>query len=53
VIGDFASNVSCPTPLFGLATTLHMATLAAGHGAEDSAAVCATLEKMAGIERKT
>jgi putative dehydrogenase len=53
VIGDFASDVGCPTPLFGLATTLHMATLAAGHGAEDSAAVCATLEKMAGIERKT
>ncbi len=51
VIGDFASDLGCPTPLFGLATTLHAATLAMGHGAEDSAAVCATLEKMAGLER--
>jgi L-threonate 2-dehydrogenase len=51
VIGDFASGLGCPTPLFGLATTLHTATLAAGHGAEDSAAVCATLEQMAGLVR--
>ena len=51
VIGDFASDLGCPTPLFGLATTLHEATLAAGHGAEDSAAVCATLERMAGLKR--
>lgn len=51
VIGDFASDLGCPTPLFGLATTLHTATLAAGHGAEDSAAVCATLERMAGLKR--
>jgi putative dehydrogenase len=51
VIGDFASDLGCPTPLFGLSTTLHEATLAAGHGAEDSAAVCATLGKMAGLER--
>jgi L-threonate 2-dehydrogenase len=51
VIGDFASSLGCPTPLFGLATTLHAATLAMGHAEEDSAAVCATLERMAGIER--
>jgi 3-hydroxyisobutyrate dehydrogenase-like beta-hydroxyacid dehydrogenase len=51
VIGDFASAVGCPTPLFGLATTLHAATLAMGHGAEDTAAVCAVLEQMAGLQR--
>lgn len=51
VIGDFASDLGCPTPLFGLSTTLHEATLAAGRGAEDSAAVCATLERMAGLKR--
>jgi L-threonate 2-dehydrogenase len=51
VIGDFASDLGCPTPLFGLATMLHEATLAAGHGADDSAAVCATLERMAGLKR--
>ena len=52
VIGVFASDVGCPTPLFGLASALHAATLAMGHADEDSAAVCATLEKMAGLERK-
>lgn len=52
VIGGFAADLGCPTPLFGLAATLHEATLAAGHGDEDSAAVCATLERMAGVNRK-
>src|SRR5262245_55767842 len=51
VIGEFASALGCPTPLFGLAATLHEATLALGRGAEDSAAVCAALERMAGLER--
>jgi 3-hydroxyisobutyrate dehydrogenase-like beta-hydroxyacid dehydrogenase len=51
VIGDFASEVGCPTPLFGLAATLHAATLAMGHGEDDTAAVCAALERMAGLER--
>ena len=53
VIGEFASDLDCPTPLFGLATTLHAAALALGHGAEDSAAVCAALERMAGVDRGT
>jgi 3-hydroxyisobutyrate dehydrogenase-like beta-hydroxyacid dehydrogenase len=52
VIGEFASSLGCPTPLFGLAAALHAATLAMGHGEEDSAAVCAALERMAGLERK-
>jgi 3-hydroxyisobutyrate dehydrogenase-like beta-hydroxyacid dehydrogenase len=51
VIGEFASDLGCPTPLFGLASTLHAAALAMGHGEEDSAAVCAALERMAGLER--
>jgi putative dehydrogenase len=51
VIGEFASSLGCPTPLFGLATALHAAALAMGHGEEDSAAVCAALERMAGLER--
>lgn len=51
VIGEFASDLGCPAPLFGLATALHDATLAMGHGEEDSAAVCAALELMAGLER--
>jgi 3-hydroxyisobutyrate dehydrogenase-like beta-hydroxyacid dehydrogenase len=51
VIGEFASDLGCPTPLFGLASTLHAAALAMGRGEEDSAAVCAALERMAGLER--
>jgi 3-hydroxyisobutyrate dehydrogenase len=51
VIGEFASDLGCPAPLFGLATTLHSAALAMGYGEEDSAAVCAALERMAGLER--
>ena len=52
VIGEFASDVGCPTPLFGLAATLHAAMLAMGHGEDDTAAVCATLERMAGVVRE-
>lgn len=51
VIGRFAAALHCPTPLFDLSATLHAAVLAMGHGAEDTAAICAVLEKMAGIER--
>jgi putative dehydrogenase len=52
VIGEFASDLGCPTPLFDLAATLHAATLAMGHGEDDTAAVCAALERMAGVERR-
>jgi 3-hydroxyisobutyrate dehydrogenase-like beta-hydroxyacid dehydrogenase len=51
VIGEFAADVGCPAPLFGLAAALHAAALAMGHGEEDTAAVCAVLERMAGVER--
>jgi 3-hydroxyisobutyrate dehydrogenase-like beta-hydroxyacid dehydrogenase len=52
VIGEFASSLDCPTPLFNVASALYAATLAMGRGDEDSGAVCAMLEMMAGIERK-
>jgi len=51
VIGDFASGLPCPTPLFDLSTSLYTAALAMGREAEDTAAVCAVLEKMACLER--
>jgi len=51
VIGGFAATLHCPTPLFDLSATLHAAVLAMGHGAEDTAAICAVLGKMAGLER--
>jgi L-threonate 2-dehydrogenase len=52
VIGAFAADVGCPTPMFGLASAMHAAVLAMGLGEEDTAAVCAALERMAGVERK-
>ncbi len=53
VIGEFASGLACPTPLFDLSASLYTAALAMGHGADDTAAVCAVLETMAGLARKT
>lgn len=52
VIGDFASGLACPTPMFNLSASLHSAVLAAGRGAEDTAAVCAVYEAMAGLDRR-
>jgi 3-hydroxyisobutyrate dehydrogenase-like beta-hydroxyacid dehydrogenase len=51
VIGEFAADVACPTPLFDLSGTLYKSALAMGRGAEDTAAVCAVLEKMANLQR--
>ena len=51
VIGDFAVDLACPTPLFDLSASLYTAALAMGRGAEDTAAVCAVLERMAGLSR--
>ena len=51
VIGDFASALTCPTPLFNLSASLYTAALATGHGDEDTAAVCTVLERMAGLKR--
>ena len=51
VIADFAREVGCPTPMFATTAPLYLAALAAGRGAEDTGAVCAVLEEMAGVER--
>ena len=51
VIGEFAADLACPTPLFDLSASLYRAALAMGYGDADTAAVCAVLERMAGIER--
>jgi hypothetical protein len=51
VIGDYAAKAGCPTPLFSATLPIYAAAMATGHGAEDTAAVCAVLENMAGVER--
>lgn len=51
IIEAFAASLDCPTPLFSAARPLYDAALAEGHAKEDTASVCAVLEKLAGIER--
>ena len=51
VIGAFAKELGCPTPLFAATLPVYAKALATGHAAHDTAAVCAVLERMAGLER--
>jgi putative dehydrogenase len=52
VIGDFARELGCPTPLFNATGPIYAAAMANGHGGDDTASVCAVLEAMAGIRRQ-
>ncbi|MCC6947198.1 MAG: NAD(P)-dependent oxidoreductase [Bradyrhizobiaceae bacterium] len=51
VIGEFAAQLHCPTPLFDATRPIYAAAMQAGLGGQDTAAVCAVLERMAGIQR--
>jgi 3-hydroxyisobutyrate dehydrogenase-like beta-hydroxyacid dehydrogenase len=52
IIGDFARRAGSPTPLFAATAPIYTAAVASGHGSEDTAAVFAVLEEMAGVTRK-
>jgi len=52
VIGDFAKKIGAPTPLFTATEAIYEKALKSGHGAEDTAAVCAVMEKMANFKRR-
>ena len=52
VIGEFARDLACPTPLFAATAPLYNAAMAMGRGAEDTASVCAVLEQMANSPRR-
>jgi 3-hydroxyisobutyrate dehydrogenase-like beta-hydroxyacid dehydrogenase len=45
VIGEFARSLRCPTPMFDAKA------MRSGHAEQDTAAVCAVLEMMAGVKR--
>ena len=51
IIGEFARQIECPTPLFLASASIYTAAMALGRRSEDTAAVCAVLEKMANYER--
>jgi len=52
IIGDFARELDCPTPLFAASSPIYNAAMAMGMGKKDTGAVCAVLEEMAGNPRK-
>ena len=51
IISEFAFDLRCPMPLFGVATQQYFSALNNGRGAQDTAAVCAVVEAAAGIHR--
>ena len=52
IIGDFARELDCPTPLFAASAPIYNAAMAMGLGKEDTGAVCKVLEEMAGKPRR-
>ncbi len=52
VIGEYAASLGCPTPLFNATKPVYAAALSSGHGADDTASVCAVFEAMAGLKRR-
>jgi 3-hydroxyisobutyrate dehydrogenase-like beta-hydroxyacid dehydrogenase len=52
VIGAFAKKMRVPTPLFSATLPVYEAALKQGHADDDTAAVCAVLERKAGVRRK-
>lgn len=51
VIGEFARALCCPTPMFDATVPIYEKAMRSGHAEHDTAAVCAVLEKMAGVKR--
>jgi L-threonate 2-dehydrogenase len=51
VIGSYARKIRVPTPMFDATKAIYNKALSSGRGAEDTAAVCAVLEKLAGVKR--
>jgi putative dehydrogenase len=52
VIGEFARELRCPTPLFDATGPIYDRALKNGYAEQDTAAVCAVLEKAAGLKRR-
>src|SRR5665213_269528 len=51
VIADQARKIGVPTPMFNASKPIYLKAMRSGHGAEDTAAVCAVMEKMARFRR--
>ncbi len=51
VIGGYAKQLRVPTPMFDASVPIYNTAMKTGHAMHDTAAVCAVLEKMAGVKR--
>jgi len=51
IIGEFATRLGCPTPLFAASAPLYTAAMASGYAKHDTGAVCAVLGEMAGLKK--
>lgn len=51
IIGEFAASLGAPTPLFNASAAIYNAAMALGYAREDTGAVCAVLERLAGVKR--
>ena len=51
IIGEFAARLGVPTPLFDASAEIYKAAMAQGYALKDTAAVCAVMEKLAGVRR--
>jgi L-threonate 2-dehydrogenase len=51
VIGSYARKIGVPTPMFDASKAIYTKALKSGHAGDDTAAVCAVLEAMAGVRR--
>ena len=51
IIGEYATQLGVPTPLFSASAPLYTAAMAQGFEKKDTAAVCAVLEAMASLRR--
>ena len=52
VIGDYVRKIRVPTPMFNASKPIYRKAMQSGFGAQDTAAVCAVMEKMAKVKRK-
>jgi 3-hydroxyisobutyrate dehydrogenase-like beta-hydroxyacid dehydrogenase len=51
VIGGYARKIGVPTPMFDASSKIYTKARKSGYDDQDTAAVCAVLEKMAGVKR--
>jgi 3-hydroxyisobutyrate dehydrogenase-like beta-hydroxyacid dehydrogenase len=52
VIDSYARKIRVPTPMFNATKEIYLQAQKAGFGAQDTAAVCAVMEKMAKLKRR-